>query len=247
MCNLETAGTDSSHTERPVTENPKVAERKLGLSTSSPSDWRPGALFAYCVLQQISITSEGDQLLQREWVSIKHLTSTPTPHLDWDAPGPTDWMCHILLFPMMSNRTYNLSICLIHFWHNVGKNKIQTGLGRQHHIYQEHPRRLTPEVFLPPSCVPRAGEKPDDGFLRHFLHNSTQPALGKNTPYTHTGSLTGNKPAVSDAVRFLPRPPSGSPQPRWWRGEKGRAAPLWVFNYIHKCAWDLPNQQNECL
>lgn len=134
MCNPETAGTDSSHTERPVTENPKVAERKLGLSTSSPSDRRPGALFAYCVLQEISTTSEGDQLLQREWVSIKHLTSTQTPHLDWDAPGPTDWMCHILFFffPIMSNQTYNLSICLIHFWHNAGKNKIQTGLGRRH-------------------------------------------------------------------------------------------------------------------
>lgn len=36
------------------------------------------------------------------------------------------------------------------------------------------------------------------------LHNSTQPALKGSWPWAHTGSLTGNKRAASDAVRFLP-------------------------------------------
>lgn len=70
----ETTGTDSSHTvRRPLTANPKVAERKLGPSTSPPpqvSEDLELCLLNYA-LRQISFTSEGDQLSQWERVSIK--------------------------------------------------------------------------------------------------------------------------------------------------------------------------------
>lgn len=99
-------------TLRPQGQTQRWLKGNWAFQHRPPCDWRPGALFAYCVLQEISITSEGDQLLQREWVSIKHLTSKQTPHLDWDAPGPT-------FFSIMSNQTYNLSI-------------FDTMLGRRH-------------------------------------------------------------------------------------------------------------------